>query len=107
MIRRPPRSTLFPYTTLFRSPVNPARRGRQTGGGFVLDSVGPLGLGLRRERIALPWEVAVYPPLVTVRLQASLARAQRPPEQGTTPLRRPRGGRLFAAARARVAGHGR
>src|SRR3712207_7420068 len=25
MIRRPPRSTLFPYTTLFRSPVGPAR----------------------------------------------------------------------------------
>src|SRR2546430_9738303 len=24
MIRRPPRSTLFPYTTLFRSPANPA-----------------------------------------------------------------------------------
>src|SRR2546425_8534237 len=23
MIRRPPRSTLFPYTTLFRSPENP------------------------------------------------------------------------------------
>src|SRR3712207_7008995 len=23
MIRRPPRSTLFPYTTLFRSPMNP------------------------------------------------------------------------------------
>src|SRR4030066_201998 len=23
MIRRPPRSTLFPYTTLFRSPLNP------------------------------------------------------------------------------------
>src|ERR1022692_255904 len=26
MIRRPPRSTLFPYTTLFRSPGNPGRR---------------------------------------------------------------------------------
>src|SRR2546425_4234268 len=26
MIRRPPRSTLFPYTTLFRSPVSNARR---------------------------------------------------------------------------------
>src|SRR2546422_8549456 len=26
MIRRPPRSTLFPYTTLFRSPIEPARR---------------------------------------------------------------------------------
>src|SRR3712207_7193274 len=26
MIRRPPRSTLFPYTTLFRSPRSPAQR---------------------------------------------------------------------------------
>src|SRR2546427_9364967 len=26
MIRRPPRSTLFPYTTLFRSPSFPLRR---------------------------------------------------------------------------------
>src|SRR2546422_7297385 len=25
MIRRPPRSTLFPYTTLFRSPLAPVR----------------------------------------------------------------------------------
>src|SRR5437588_2228508 len=27
MIRRPPRSTLFPYTTLFRSPVEDHQRG--------------------------------------------------------------------------------
>src|SRR3712207_8492890 len=27
MIRRPPRSTLFPYTTLFRSPVSRRRSG--------------------------------------------------------------------------------
>src|SRR5260221_5865263 len=27
MIRRPPRSTLFPYTTLFRSPAPPVPRG--------------------------------------------------------------------------------
>src|SRR5947208_7984447 len=39
MIRRPPRSTLFPYTTLFRStqrgPLPPVRRaaGRRRGGG--------------------------------------------------------------------------
>src|SRR2546430_6305815 len=34
MIRRPPRSTLFPYTTLFRSPIDElARR-------FSLDRVG-------------------------------------------------------------------
>src|SRR2546430_8297235 len=29
MIRRPPRSTLFPYTTLFRSPAPPARSRRR------------------------------------------------------------------------------
>src|SRR5437588_1577534 len=34
MIRRPPRSTLFPYTTLFRSDQNPCRRaGKGYGGG--------------------------------------------------------------------------
>src|SRR5947207_8760657 len=35
MIRRPPRSTLFPYTTLFRSrPAGPGRgRGRSAGAG--------------------------------------------------------------------------
>src|SRR3989442_9415208 len=48
MIRRPPRSTLFPYTTLFRSPtayasdlkVHPAFRGRRNGTGRVADAVG-------------------------------------------------------------------
>src|SRR2546422_4307560 len=42
MIRRPPRSTLFPYTTLFRSDqrgVGPGRRG---------DDAARLGLGLRK-----------------------------------------------------------
>src|SRR2546430_12804871 len=33
MIRRPPRSTLFPYTTLFRSPDAGARAGRRCGPG--------------------------------------------------------------------------
>src|SRR3712207_6882174 len=32
MIRRPPRSTLFPYTTLFRSGRPHGRRARATGG---------------------------------------------------------------------------
>src|SRR2546422_2651906 len=36
MIRRPPRSTLFPYTTLFRSPphAEPVRPGRDAPGLF-------------------------------------------------------------------------
>src|SRR5256885_4072239 len=33
MIRRPPRSTLFPYTTLFRSPAGAASRGSRSGCG--------------------------------------------------------------------------
>src|SRR3712207_7961566 len=33
MIRRPPRSTLFPYTTLFRSPVSP----HDVGGHLIAD----------------------------------------------------------------------
>src|SRR5436305_8968329 len=32
MIRHPPRSTLFPYTTLFRSPHGPGRRPGVPGG---------------------------------------------------------------------------
>src|SRR3989442_3050368 len=38
MIRRPPRSTLFPYTTLFRSRAGPERPlggGRDLGAGLV------------------------------------------------------------------------
>src|SRR2546430_11971036 len=31
MIRRPPRSTLFPYTTLFRSGLHPGMLGRVVG----------------------------------------------------------------------------
>src|SRR3712207_8395163 len=42
MIRRPPRSTLFPYTTLFRSPATPAPlRPVRSGQGSVRPS-GPV-----------------------------------------------------------------
>src|SRR3989442_8799619 len=44
MIRRPPRSTLFPYTTLFRSDVVPRRLVRH-----LLDHVEGLLLGRRHE----------------------------------------------------------
>src|SRR3712207_4048125 len=52
MIRRPPRSTLFPYTTLFRSkPVSAMveETGAQTDGGALARRIGPLqlmGLGI-------------------------------------------------------------
>src|SRR3712207_8851658 len=45
MIRRPPRSTLFPYTTLFRSlPIDLAVRGRPQGQSLRLEeAVAQLG----------------------------------------------------------------
>src|SRR3712207_8765827 len=51
MIRRPPRSTLFPYTTLFRSPrCRRVLARRDTGGGAARD--GPPGR--RLASVALP-----------------------------------------------------
>src|SRR2546422_6334242 len=54
MIRRPPRSTLFPYTTLFRSLVverdvsrDPAERGLAHGGRHILPVRGLAALGRR------------------------------------------------------------
>src|SRR2546430_10268728 len=47
MIRRPPRSTLFPYTTLFRSPGGGSARGRARLRGEVGD---PSVAGRARER---------------------------------------------------------
>src|SRR3712207_7211457 len=38
MIRRPPRSTLFPYTTLFRSGCSAVRRMDRAAGGVGLQS---------------------------------------------------------------------
>src|SRR3712207_7202503 len=55
MIRRPPRSTLFPYTTLFRS-------ARQVGGFRALarePSDGALGRGaIPVARVQVPWQDA-------------------------------------------------
>src|SRR3712207_7857763 len=46
MIRRPPRSTLFPYTTLFRScPEIGARRPRGIGLALRVVQLGPFGCG--------------------------------------------------------------
>src|SRR3712207_7777519 len=64
MIRRPPRSTLLPYTTLFRSEAEPvegvgdlldaiAEAHRRGGGvGDLLQEAGELGLDLAEQRPA-------------------------------------------------------
>src|SRR5438309_6252733 len=49
MIRRPPRSTLFPYTTLFRSEARGARSARGCGSGFECRPSTSLEYGRRSE----------------------------------------------------------
>src|SRR2546430_3588651 len=63
MIRRPPRSTLFPYTTLFRSPaeglISLARELRAQGldARFAADTVRPgENLGEHLAHAGVPWE---------------------------------------------------
>src|SRR3712207_8479233 len=45
MIRRPPRSTLFPYTTLFRSAATAAQVPLELAGDLVAVGLGQVGLG--------------------------------------------------------------
>src|SRR2546430_9372322 len=87
---QPPRALTVPPRGERRETlaVVPVRRGRARGGdgsggsggsgegGFVVDSVGPPGLGLRRETVPLPWEGTGYPPNVSMRLPAAPARAR-------------------------------
>src|SRR2546429_8400310 len=56
MIRRPPRSTLFPYTTLFRSKTNRRPRSKQMRAG--LGNLGP-PLPQRRDVIQNPERASV------------------------------------------------
>ena len=102
---QPPREITVPPRGEVRETVAvvPVRRGRERAGAFVVDSTGPLGLGRRRSTQALPWDAAVYPPLVTVRLRASVAEAARR-HQGVTPVRQLGEGRLFESLREWVPG---
>src|SRR5574337_1771904 len=50
MIRRPPRSTLFPYTTLFRSPARSAGGGGGAGAAAGEGAGGGLGIVCRSDR---------------------------------------------------------
>jgi len=52
----------------------------------------------------LPWDVVVYPPLVSVRLRASVAEALRRRDAGIKPIRRLGEGRLFESLREWVPG---
>src|SRR2546427_12476806 len=97
MIRRPPRSTLFPYTTLFRSrleavaPVEPCGSGYLPGGRFDLRRAGRLLRRDFRRHAALHGERALDRGVGQEpdRLDAAVRRAQ--PVDATDPLSEARG----------------
>src|SRR3712207_8330699 len=60
MIRRPPRSTLFPYTTLFRSAAFADRR--RPDSGHVERPPAPPGDGRPHGHLRLSWNVAASTP---------------------------------------------
>src|SRR2546429_7622885 len=83
MIRRPPRSTLFPYTTLFRSDVEPERLGEiflRVGRGVGGDEI--------REGGGDAPALEIHPLRVgdTVRLADFPERAPEPPGPGERPI---------------------
>src|SRR3712207_6949581 len=55
MIRRPPRSTLFPYTTLFRSALGLA------GGALLCGLLAPWGTGLEQAVTVMPFIIGGHP----------------------------------------------
>src|SRR3712207_6937758 len=75
MIRRPPRSTLFPYTTLFRSLAASVRDGQAPQKAAV-------PMGYRRATLGLsrPWAMGPRPPANPVRLGAIVPEAARSEE---------------------------
>jgi uncharacterized protein (DUF58 family) len=103
---QPPRRIVLPAGARHREVVTviPATRGRERAGALYVESVGPLGLGVRRAMRALPWDVIVYPPLVPMRLRASVADARRRRDPGLHRARRLGEGRVFESLRAWVPG---
>src|SRR5258705_8723715 len=58
MIRRPPRSTLFPYTTLFRSPVSPLLKAQSP---LMNTPAGRFGRASTSFEAARKWSVMLIP----------------------------------------------
>src|SRR2546422_3028822 len=64
MIRRPPRSTLFPYTTLFRSEaLRECDDGTEPGLSYQVKRCDPVSLGIKTSRGSPPDEIGERPRL--------------------------------------------
>src|SRR2546426_9087196 len=61
MIRRPPRSTLFPYTTLFRSFGLPLKRGEHVVASGMVENLTPTSFRQTRVRLMMSFTPAKRP----------------------------------------------
>src|SRR5256886_15650506 len=86
MIRRPPRSTLFPYTTLFRS-LRVESGARRRPGGAAARLGGERGLALR----AVAGAAAVRAALRGGAAQPARSRRHAPPQSRAVPFLPPAG----------------
>src|SRR5258708_16566968 len=82
MIRRPPRSTLFPYTTLFRSrfSLTPVPS-RMTTNHFTIEAIPARGLHFTHVKSLDPFHLAAH------ELEAEASRSRRRPPVGTASKR--------------------
>ena len=96
---------LEPESPLYeRHDVRPVARGKGGEGALHLRVLSPWGLAWRSLRIALPWQVTVYPTLVGASLRALPTQAQRRREAGLRNVRRLGEGRVFESLREWVQG---
>src|SRR3712207_6872792 len=85
MIRRPPRSTLFPYTTLFRSARNSRGSRRRRSAGRTAAALVPLG-GAQTPASVMEKHRAVLRMAAGRRRDAGAAQAHRRSEEHTSEL---------------------
>src|SRR2546427_9442734 len=83
MIRRPPRSTLFPYTTLFRSKVSLTN---VNSGAVARGSAAPSGGGLHRGPVAHAAVTSVTPRRTASRALTQALESSRRSEEHTSEL---------------------
>src|SRR2546425_6299673 len=97
MIRRPPRSTLFPYTTLFRSHYARERVRRLGRGRIVRDE----GNALERDRLDVPHGLAAQDTRGAERTGLPVHRRVRVRDDGLAPTAVLGGGHRSAQGRCR------